>query len=479
MFRALLFFIKIAVLVGAAWFLIEKQPGRISLDWWGHRIETSIGVLFLAVFLLAVVVALLHRVWRGLRHAPGDLGRWRGRNRQRKGYRALTQGMVAVAAGDPDEAQRLARKADVLLNEPPLTLLLSAQAAQLGGDDQAAKRYFTAMLERDETRFLGLRGLITQALRDGDEATALEHVRAAYGLRPRTPWVLTTLTDLSERAGDYETAAKAVGEAVKLKALPAPDAARTRAVLALERALRSQRGADRSETIKLARQAHKLGPDLVPATVLYAELLSASGRRRDAARMLERAWAATPHPALVGAYRAARSSDDPMARLGDVARLVKGAPKHPESLLATAEAALDASLWGEARRHLGEAADQGLSERICRLMARLEDSEHGDRDKAREWLMKAAEARPDTAWVCGGCGAAAEAWSARCGACGEFDTLAWQAPPRVASTALVAAGPAGAAKPDGGAGSAAATEAGRKAAAPAAPAPPADRTARP
>ena len=32
-------------------------------------------------------------------------------------------------------------------------MLLSAQAAQLAGDDKAAERFFTAMLERRETRF--------------------------------------------------------------------------------------------------------------------------------------------------------------------------------------------------------------------------------------------------------------------------------------------------------------------------------------
>jgi len=81
--------------------------------------------------------------------------------------------------GDAEEAQKFARKADVLLAEPPLTLLLSAQAAQLNGDDQAAQRYFMAMIERKETEFLGLRGLIMHALRGGDEATALTLIERA------------------------------------------------------------------------------------------------------------------------------------------------------------------------------------------------------------------------------------------------------------------------------------------------------------
>ena len=64
-------------------------------------------------------------------------------------------------------------KADGLLNEPPLTMLLSAQAAQLNGDDGAATGYFEAMLERKETEFLGLRGLLNHALKRDDRVKAL------------------------------------------------------------------------------------------------------------------------------------------------------------------------------------------------------------------------------------------------------------------------------------------------------------------
>ncbi len=468
MLRALVFFAKLAVLVAIAIWL-AGWPAKVAVNlppydldlwfvkfaWPGYRIDTSIGILVLAVALVAALFALLYRFWGGIRRAPRNLGRSLQRNRKQRGYRALTQGMVAVAAGEAEEAQRLSHKADVLLDEPPLTLLLAAQAAQLGGDDKAARRYFNAMLTRDETRFLGLRGLINQALRDGDEAAALEHVRAAYRLRPRTPWVLTTLFDLSERRGDFDGAAKALREAAKAKALPAPEADRKRAVVLLEQAMEAHGGHDPALTLKLARRAHKLAPDLVPATRLAAELLTGSGRKRDAAHLLERAWARGPHPDLARAFRKVNPGKDAIAALGEVRKLVNGAPRHPESLLALAEAALEARLWGEARRYLGAAAgsdrgsdqgsdqgaaagsDQGagLTERVCHLMASLEEAEHDDAGKAREWLLKAATALPDPLWVCGACGATAVSWSARCGACRDFDSLAWRAPTRVAPAA--------------------------------------------
>src|ERR687888_327363 len=69
--------------------------------------------------------------------------------------------------GDAVEAQRQAKQAGDLLNDPPLTLLLEAQAAQLGGDEKAATRYFRAMLDHPEASFLGLRGLLMQSLKTG------------------------------------------------------------------------------------------------------------------------------------------------------------------------------------------------------------------------------------------------------------------------------------------------------------------------
>src|SRR6185312_9115021 len=129
----------------------------------------------------SVVLWLLYRWIMG---APGALLEGWGESRRRRGYRELTQGLAAVAAGDGVEAQKHARKAERLLAEPSLTLLLSAQAAQLADDRVAANRAFTAMLDDQQTAFLGLRGLITQALRDGDQAKALGFAKRAFELRP-------------------------------------------------------------------------------------------------------------------------------------------------------------------------------------------------------------------------------------------------------------------------------------------------------
>ncbi|NQV44680.1 MAG: heme biosynthesis protein HemY, partial [Rhodospirillales bacterium] len=162
MIRALRYFIIIGLLAAAAVWLAE-QPGAVSLQWGGYQIDTSFGVMAVGLGILAITSGLLYRLWLFVCRAPGSVRMtWRGHRRGR-GYQALTKGMVAVAAGDAEEARRQARKADNLLSEPPLTMLLSAQAAQLSGDERAAERFFRAMTENRETEFLGLRGLLNQA----------------------------------------------------------------------------------------------------------------------------------------------------------------------------------------------------------------------------------------------------------------------------------------------------------------------------
>src|SRR5208282_5369545 len=188
------------------------HQGSVTLHWADIRIDTSVAVLAAAVAVIAAAAALFYQLWRWLWRAPRAFARSRREHRRLKGYHALTQGMVAVAAGDAAEARRQARRADVLLNEPPLTMLLSAQAAQLNGDEAAAERYFRAMLERRETEFLGLRGLIMQATKKGDTARALGLARRAKLLRPKTEWVLATLHELEARAGDWRSA----GETARL-----------------------------------------------------------------------------------------------------------------------------------------------------------------------------------------------------------------------------------------------------------------------
>lgn len=418
------------VALSAAW--LKQHPGTVSIEWLGWRADTSVAMLAFLIALVTVLGALAYRFWRFLRALPAIVADALRLRRRRRGYQALSSGMIAAAAGDGSEAQRQARRAEALLEDMSVTRLLRAEAARLGGDKAAAKRAYEEMSEDPETALIGLRGLLDQAETAGDSAEALRLAEKAHRQYPKAAGITERLLRLQLQLGRWAAADRTLEDAIRRKVLPVAEARRWRAAVLVERSRIAERDGEGEHALSLARDAQQLDPDLVPAIARHATLLGRDGKTRRAQRLLEKAWPQHPHPDLAAAYGALFDGDDPLQRVKQYQRLLSFRPDHAEGHIALAQAALDAKLWGEARSHLSRAADSGLTPRICRLFADLEEAEHGDIAESRKWLERAADAEPDAAWVCESCGNAAGAWSARCGNCGAFDTVGWRPPPRAA-----------------------------------------------
>ena len=436
--RLLFYIVGLAILIAAAVWLADR-PGSVSIRWGDYLITTSVAILVLVAVVLAAVVAVLYRFWIWLRKGPGRLRKSMVQHRREKGYESLTRGLVALAAGDSSEARRHASRADAMLDRPPLTLLLSAQAAQLDGDVKTANETFEAMLERPETEFLGLRGLMVEALRRGDDAAARGYAERAHKLRPDAVWAADALFELETRGGDWRAAQRTLESAIDRRTLGRPAGKRRRAVVLVERAREALTDLRRADAIKLAREAHAEAPDLVPGAVLLADLLSDEQKFRPAAKAIEETWSLKPHPDLAAAYLRAGRDESQIAAYQRLQKLVKAAPNALEGHIAAARAALDAALTGEARRHLEDASRIEATHRIARLYVELEEKDK-HAEAAQEWLRKAADAPPDEAWQCGRCGHVPEAWAPVCPHCGAFDSIDWTRPhavaPAAASTSL-------------------------------------------
>jgi len=365
--------ILVLLLVAGAVFVADR-PGSVVVEWQHWRLDTSVAVLALGTAFAALAGGWIYIVARKLIRAPRDFLNARRERKRREGYRALTLGLAAAASGDAIEAQRHARRASKLLSEKPLTLLLSAQAAQLAGDADAAKRHYVAMLDQPETAFLGLRGLIARALRAGDEANALKLLEQARKLRPRTPWVLQGRYELLARALRWDEAEEALAEAIRFKGVNAEEGRHHRAALLYERGRDAQQRGRARDALDLASRAHALDPGFAPATAMYAQLLEAAGKKRRARKTIEAAWRLQPHPDLTRSYGALYADETDLARVKRFERLAEINPGHAESELALGQAALKARLWGEARRHLQAAGADGdaTPPRLCRLMAEIE-----------------------------------------------------------------------------------------------------------
>jgi HemY protein len=425
--RTLFWFAVAAVLMFVAVWLAER-PGAVTVQWRGWRLDTSVGVLFAGLLIAILLAVALWLLYRWIVGAPGALLEGWGESRRRRGYRALTQGLAAVAAGDAVEAQKNARKAEQLLSEPSLTLLLSAQAAQLNGDREGAKQTFKAMLDDEHMAFLGLRGLIAQSLNDGNQAQALDYAERAFRLRPQTPWVVHSLFDMQAQIGRWREAQETLETGLRTRVVTADKGRVLKALLLVERSRQLERDGKDGEALGLAREAFGLAPERIAVASRLAELQIKAGQGNRAMKTLERTWTLAPHPDLAQLYLKASGESDALKRVGLVRRLVEHKIDDVESHVAIAQAALDAGLWGEARHHLELAGGEHPTARICRMMADVEERSGGNSGKVHEWLARAADAPADRAWRCTACGAHHETWRPVCESCGAFGTLHWRAP---------------------------------------------------
>jgi HemY protein len=208
---------------------------------------------------------------------------------------------------------------------------------------------------------------------------------------------------------------------------------RQRAVMLTARAVAAE-DADRDNAKAFALEAVKLAPALVPAAALAGRLLAEGGNPRKAARIVEKAWRANPHPDLAAAYADIRLGAAARDRLKRIEALVKKAPGVVEGALASARAAIEAQDFAKARAMLAPYL-AAPTRRVALVMAALERAERNDEGRAREWLARAVNAAPDPAWTADGY--VSDHWLPLSPVTGRLDAFEW----RVALTGMTSAAP--------------------------------------
>ena len=422
MIRVVVFLVAASVLaLGVVW--LADRPGPIAITWLGYRADTSVMVAAGAIAAVAVLAVIVWSLARFMLRSPKLFSLALRERKRRKGYEAISRGLIAIGAGDARAAQRFAANAEKSLPGEPLALLLRAQTAQLHGDRTGAEDAFRTMAGRADTRLLGLRGLYVEAQRRNDPVAARLFAEQAAKDAPGAAWAGQAVLEFRCAAGDWEGALAILEGNRKSGVLDRTAWRRQRAVLLTARSLATEE--DNRDTARaLAVEAVKLAPDLVPAAALAGRLLSESGERRKAGKILETAWKANPHPDLADTYAHLRLSDSARDRLSRVQGLARMAPGHPEGALAVARAALDARELAAAREALSSLLREP-TQRVGMLMAELEGLE-GDEGRAREWMGRAVNAARDPAWTADGF--VSDRWLPVSPVTGRLDAFQWKVP---------------------------------------------------
>jgi len=440
LFKIVLFLMIVVAIAFGATYLMDGNNTIIGdlmitlggVEYTLSAIEAVI-VLTLLVVLIWVGLKLLSLLVATLRFINGDdtaISRYFNRSRERRGYRALSEGMMALASGDANAAMTKAGQAERYLQQPTLTNLLAAQAAEMSGNTTRAEQIYKELIKDPQTRFVGVRGIMKQRLATGDTDVALKLAQKAFELKPKHEEVQDVLLQLQAKSHDWQGARKTLGVKLKQGKIPRDVHKRREAVLALSQAADVIDEENSIEKREAAIEANRLSPDLVPAAAMAAREYIAQGKPKLAVRVIKKAWESQPHPDLAAAFSEIAPNETPQERLKRFAQLSKLNPYHIESRLMMSELNLAAEDFPEARRALGDIVENEPDARALTIMAAIERGEGSSDEVVRGWLTKALSAPRGPQWVCDKCNTIHSDWVPVCSSCDVLDTLSWKQAPQ-------------------------------------------------
>ncbi|MEL6750612.1 MAG: heme biosynthesis HemY N-terminal domain-containing protein [Pseudomonadota bacterium] len=420
---AIFFLVLFVAAFAFAW--VADNPGTVTVDWLGSTVELSMVQAIVALGVIVLTVMILWAIVSFILRGPRMFDRWRTGRRRDKGFDALSRGLIAAGAGNVPLARQLTKESGKYLDDEPLVAMLDAQTTLLEGDRMAARKQFAAMMEKDETRVLGLRGLYLEAEREGASEAAAQYALAANEDAPGTPWATKAVLKSHVVTGEWDKALTALQATRGAPGIDKDTFDRHRAVLLTAKAMDAE-AADPTTARSDALKAHKLAPSLVPAATAAARACTRLGDTRKASKVLETTWRTNPHPDIADAYvhlRAGDSASDRMKRV-DMLEKVKGGTV--EGMFIKARMALDAGEYADARKTTQDLLKRAPSERICLLMADIEEADGGDDGRTREWLARAVHAPRDAVWTADGY--VTEEWAPISPVSGELDAFEWRVP---------------------------------------------------
>ncbi len=382
----------LALLVLAAAVLLglqaQQDSGYVLLAYGKWTLETSL--TFFVGLLLALFIAS-HVLWRWLVntwHLPERLYHWRQQRRRERARKATQKGLIALAEGSWQEAERqLSRFAD-LSDTPLLNYLGAARAAQKLGSDTRRDNYLSrAHLSMPDAELaVGLTQAEVQ-LSQGQAEQALATLRHLHALAPKHTHVLYLLRRLYEQLGSWSDLRALLPELRRHNVLP------KERLDTLERQLHCQLLAACGDDITalrrcwgdVPRQLHH-DPELLHN---YTVSLRRLGHSAEAEPLLREALKRQWDNGLIRLYGLI-DGDDPARQLRSAEAWLKERPHQADLLLALGRLALRSQLWGKARSYLEASVDNDARpESYCELGNLLHQL--GEAEKAERCFRRGLE----------------------------------------------------------------------------------------
>lgn len=377
----------LAAAVGAA-LLLHRYPGHVAVELGPWLIETSAAIAVIGLALVVVAIYLLLRVLGLVAKGPRVFARNTVGRRADRARRALERGLIEMAEGRWEAAEKLLVRDAEWSQTSLLNYLGAARAAQQIGAYERRDRYLRAAIEDNPEADVAVS--LTQAelqLAHHQNEHALATLNRLHALQPRHTYVMKLLSRLYLELEDWEQLAAMLPELRRSGAVSGQRLQELEHKVADGRLAAAPADADAlraiwSELPKSVRES-------ADAIQRYARRLQEAGAADEAEKRLRQYLNKHWDERLVREYGLLRTSDTGR-QLGHAEHWAKSRSQSPLLLLTLGRLSVRQRLWGKARSYFESSLGAQPRAETCHELAELLE-QLGETGVARDYYRQGLE----------------------------------------------------------------------------------------
>ncbi len=427
MLRSLWFIAQIAILcVILLW--ASKNPGDITIHWFGKNFQTDIGMGLASIYVLILICFQIQNISNNISIIPMQMAHKNALKRKDQYLTYITKGLSTLAAGNIKDAEKYSHKAQKIESEKHgLLLLLEAQIAQKQHKNKKASHLLEKLSNDPDAAFLGTRIRIQKAANDGNKEQLQSLTSQAIKEHAHSAWLTQAAYKTAINSHNWQEALTLLDKMNKSNTLPLNDIKNERLALLL-----TIYDNEEKKKISTLKQAHKINSSFPPLIQRMSRYYLNKNKREQAVKLVKKAWKLAPHPDLAAIWEELipeKSKGKIVYSLKWAQTLAKQNPLHFESYFFLGNVAYKSSLWGEARGYYLQAKNTNqATQKWYRAMAELERKQDNNEDAAQEWLHQAENNKIDPCWMCIQTNTTYQKWSSLAMPHNSFNTIEWQVP---------------------------------------------------
>lgn len=376
-------------------FLIVNDTWTITIIGFGYELTTSVFLFIIAIIALIYVMSLLRKPFGWI----SGYQNWCRTRKQNQKEAYLTLALQTIL-------DRSSKNINVLMKQRKTIFpQKSNEALIIEALFKPTPYVFEQLIHREGMEIIGIRGLLSEAQKNGDLNEAARLLQKAEQKAPEETWIQESLWTLQTLQSDWGEALNTLDKLKKRGIVDKKTYMTRKACLLLK--------------LGQAKEAFRLDPENPAAAIAYARQTP-----EKAINILSDSWEKTPSWETYLLFRDTIQSEKPAKRMKLTEKLVRKNKENRLSFIALAQTAMDAHMWGAAKEYMTSYLNAyPITPQTATMMAMIEREGWHHEEGAKAWEEKATTADEISGWGCDICNHSTNEWDARCPNCNAFGSI--------------------------------------------------------